>query len=158
MYLIATFEYKQFLEQAVTEMQMRGFSKERILATPLDKRDEERRFFDMLRSHNGLSLLDLALALGIIFMLLGNIYGLILAWSPIGCGLIGLVIGFAIGFIIKLKITKKYAKHRVKAEKSAEVVLIIKCEKYELETVRSALSNNHTLCISKLDFANSPFG
>lgn len=156
MYIIATFEYNQFLERAVTGMQMKGVSKERILAAPLDKRGEERQLFDTIHSSDGLSLIDLAAALGTIFMLLGSIYGFVLAWGPIWWGLIGLVSGAAIGLVIKLITTKKYAKNRATAKKMAEVVLIIECNDHELETVRNVLWDCHALGISKLDFANRP--
>jgi len=156
MYIIATFEYNNFLEHAVTEMQMQGVAKERILAAPLDKKGEERRFFDTMHSSDGLSLIGLAAALGTIFMLLGTIYGFVLAWGPIWWGLIGLAGGCAIGLIIKLIATKNYAENRSKAEKAAEVVLIIECEKHELEMVRSVLWDNHALGISKLDLGKGP--
>lgn len=81
MYIIATFEHNHFLERAVTGMQMKGVSKERILAAPLDKRGEERRLFDTLHFSDGLSLIDLATILGTIFMVLGSIYGFIWAWQ-----------------------------------------------------------------------------
>jgi len=156
MYIIATFEHNQFLERAVTGMQMLGVTKERILAAPLDKRGEERRLFDTMHSSDGLSLLDLAAALGTIGMLLGSIYGFVLAWGPIWWGLIGLFSGAAIGFVIKLIATKKYAKNRVKGNIMSEVVLIIECQEHELEMVHSQLWDNHALGISKLDFANRP--
>lgn len=154
MYIIAAFEYNHFLERAVTGMQMKGIPKERILAAPLDKRGEERRLFDTMHSSDGLSLLDLAAVLGTIFMLFGSIYGFIWKWGPIVWGLIGLLSGFAIGFIIKLIATNKYANNRSKAEKAAEVVLIIECKEPELETVSAVLWDNHALGISKIDLAN----
>jgi hypothetical protein len=128
MYIIAAFEYNHFLEQAVTGIQMQGVSKKRILAAPLDKRGEERQLFDTIHSSDGLSLLDLAAALGTLFMLFGSIYGFIWAWGPIVWGVIGLFSGFAIGLIIKLIATKKYANNKTKTEKAAEVVLIIECK------------------------------
>ncbi|MPM93783.1 hypothetical protein SDC9_140925 [bioreactor metagenome] len=89
-------------------------------------------------------------------MLLGAIYGFILAWGPIWWGLIGLVCGAAIGLFIKLIATKKYAKNRKQAEKAAEVVLIIECKEHEMEIVRNVLWDNHALGVSKLDFASRP--
>jgi hypothetical protein len=154
MYIIAAFEYNHFLERAVTGMQMKGVSKEHILAAPLDKRGEERRLFDTIHSSDGLSLLDFAAALGTICMLFGSIYGFILAWGPIVWGLIGLFSGFAIGLIIKLFATNKYANNRAKAEKATEVVLIIACKEHELEIISSVLWDNHALGISKLNLAN----
>lgn len=154
MYIIATFEYSQWLERAITEMQMKGIAKERILAAPLDKRGEERQLFDTLHSSDGLSLIDLASMLGTIFMLLGAIYGFILEWGPIWWGLIGLFTGFGLGLIIKLITTNKYAKNRSSKEKSSEIVLIIECKEHELETARTVLWANHALGVSQLDFSN----
>lgn len=154
MYIIAAFEYNHFLERAVTGMQMKGVSKERILAAPLDKRGEEKRLFDTIHSSDGLSLLDLAAALGAICMLFGSIYGFILAWGPIVWGLIGLFSGFAIGLIIKLIATNKYANNRAKSEIATEIVLIIECKEHELEIISSLLWENHALGISKLNLAS----
>lgn len=155
MYLIATFEYNHFLERAITTMQMKGIAKEQILAAPLDKRGEERQLFDTIHSSDGLSLIDLAAALGAICMLLGSIYGFILEWGPIWWGLIGLVIGFGLGLIIKLITTKKFSGNRRESQKASEVVLIIECREEELEMVRGLLWDNHALGVSKLNFANS---
>ena len=90
-------------------------------------------------------------------MLLGSIYGFILAWGPIWWGLIGLLSGAVIGFAIKLSVTKKYANNRVKGNIMSEVVLIIECKEHELEIVSSLLWNNHALGVSKLDFTNTSY-
>lgn len=154
MYLIATFEYNQFLEQAITGIQMKGIAKEKILAAPLDTKDEERKLFDTMHSSDGLSLIDVAAMLGTIFMLLGSIYGFIWTWGPIWWGLIGLVGGFGLGICIKLFLTKKQAKNRSSAQKQSEVVLIIECKQNDIEMVRNACWENHALGVSKLDFSS----
>jgi len=84
-------------------------------------------------------------------MLLGTIYGFILQWGPIWWGLIGAIGGFIIGLIIKLVVTTKYARNRSKAEKEAEVTLIIECLENEIEMIRGILWDNHALGVSKLD-------
>ncbi|MDF2545430.1 MAG: rane protein [Anaerosolibacter sp.] len=154
MYIVATFAYNNYLELAVTAIQMKGVAKERILAAPLDKRGEERRLFDNIHYSDGLSLIDLAAVLGTIFMLLGSIYGFVLEWGPILWGLIGLGSGCAVGIIIKLMVTKKHNKNRSKTLKESEVVLIIECEENELEMVKKTLWENHALGVSKLDFSH----
>ncbi|SES94456.1 hypothetical protein SAMN05660297_00955 [Natronincola peptidivorans] len=152
MYIIATFEHNNYLELAITAVEMKGVLKERILAVPLDKRGESRRLFDTLHYSDGLSLLDLGAALGTIFMLLGSIYGFILRWGPIWWGLIGLFTGFFLGFIIKLVTTKKYEKNRSNLQKTSEVVLMIECQQEELEKIKNTLWENHALGVAQLDF------
>ena len=155
MYVIATFEYSNYLELAITGLQMKGIAKEKILASPLDKRGEERRLFDTIHYSDGLSLIDIAAMLGTIFMLLGSIYGFALKWGPIWWGLIGLGVGSGLGIIIKLISTKKHNKNRLKGEKASEVVLIIECEKDEVETIRAILWQNNALGVSKLDISHT---
>lgn len=154
MYLIATFEHSQFLERAITGMQMKGVAKERILAAPLYTRGEERKLFDTMHSSDGLSLIDVAAMLGTIFMLLGSIYGFLWEWGPIWWGLIGLAGGFALGLCIKLIVTKKQAKNRSSAQKQSEIVLIIECKVQEIEMVRNICWDNHALGVSKLDISS----
>lgn len=154
MYIIATFTYNNYLELAVTAIQMKGVEKERILAAPLDKRGEERRLFDTMHYSDGLSLIDLAAVLGTIFMLLGSIYGFVLKWGPIWWALIGLGFGCFMGITIKLIVTKKYNKNRSKTLKESEVVLIIECTQDELEMVKKTLWENHALGVSALDFSH----
>nr|WP_330368642.1 hypothetical protein [Alkaliphilus metalliredigens] len=154
MYIIATFEHDNYLELAITAMEMKGIKKEKILGIPLDKRGESRRLFDTIHYSDGLSLLDLGAALGTIFMLLGSIYGFVLKWGPIWWALIGLGFGFTLGCAIKLITTKKYEKHRSHKGQASEVVLIIECHQEEMEMTKSTLWENHALGVSQLDFAS----
>ncbi|PRX30399.1 hypothetical protein BX659_10740 [Orenia metallireducens] len=153
MHIICTFEYSNYLELAISTMEMQGIKKEDILAIPMDKRNSSRRFFDSIHHSDGLSLLDLSSILGTIFMLLGSIYGFILKWGPIVWGLIGLLVGGFLGLLIRLLISKNKS-YRQRNKKSTEVVLIIKCEEKKLELVKDILWENYALGVAKLDLAD----
>ena len=42
MYIISNFDYKNKIEMAIANIEMKGVPKENILAVPLDKRNEDR--------------------------------------------------------------------------------------------------------------------
>jgi hypothetical protein len=46
MHVVANFDYSIHIEAAVTALEMKGVTRENILAVPLDKRNTERRLFD----------------------------------------------------------------------------------------------------------------
>lgn len=149
MYIIATFEYSNYLELAITTIQMKGIVKEKILCVPIDKRSEDRQLFDTIHSADGLSLLDLPIILATLFCLFGGIYGFVLKWGPIMWGLINMCIGFSLGLAIKLLTTKKY-NHRQKNLKSTEVVIIIDCTENQSDMVKNTLWEHKALGVSKL--------
>lgn len=151
MYVLASFEHSNYLELAITAVQMKGIPKENILAAPLDKRGEERKLFDSMHYSDGLSLIDFAMIFGTILMLLGTIYGFLWAWGPIWWGLIGLFLGVGLGIGIKLMMTKRNTANRLKAQKASEVFLIFECEKQEAEMIKNILWGNHALGVTKLD-------
>jgi hypothetical protein len=151
MYIVSTFDHSNYLELAITAIQMKGIAKENILGVSMDKRGEDRKLFDTLHSSDGLSLLDLPIILGTLFCLLGSIYGFILTWGPVLWGLIGLLAGLILGFIIKLITTKKY-DNRQKKLKATEVVLIIECKENQLDMINDLLWENHALGVRKLNF------
>ena len=107
MYVISTFDHSNYLELAVTAMQMKGIAKENILGVPMDKRGEDVKLFDTIHSSDGLSMLDLPIVLATLFCLFGSIYGFLLTWGPVLWGLIGMTVGFSLGLLIKLITTKK---------------------------------------------------
>jgi hypothetical protein len=153
MYIVSTFEHSNYLELAITAIQMKGIAKENILAVAMDKRGEDRQLFDTIHSSDGLSLFDLPMILATMFCIFGSIYGFVLTWGPIIWGIIGLFAGFALGLIIKLITTKKYG-NRQKKQKATEVVLIIDCQENQLELVKDTLWKHNALGVSKLSLDN----
>lgn len=151
MYIVSTFEHSKYLELAITNLQMKGIAKEKILAVPLDKKAEDRKLFDTVHSSDGLSLLDLPFILATYGALFGGIYGFIWRWGPIIWGLIGFVICFIIGIIIKLILTNKY-KDRQKKSKTTDVVVIIECLEEQTDMIRNILWEHQALGVRKLDF------
>ena len=154
MYIVSTFDHSNYLELAITAIQMKGIAKENILGVPMDKRGEDIKLFDTIHSSDGLSLLDLPIVLATLFCLFGSIYGFLLTWGPVLWGLIGMFVGFSLGLIIKLLTTKKY-DNRQKKLKSTEVVLIIECKETQVEIVKDLLWANHALGVRKLNLENN---
>jgi hypothetical protein len=148
LYVIATFEQTIFLELVITALEQKGIVKERILAVPMDKRTEPRKLFDTIHRSDGFSMFDAAAILGTCFMLLGSIYGYILKWGPIIWGIIGAVFGILLGFVLKLSLVKK--KNYGTKNITSEVVLIIRCEEHQWETIEKILWENTALGISHI--------
>jgi len=149
MYVFATFDHSNYVELAITAVQMKGIAKENILGVSMDKKGEEAKLFDSIHSSDGLSLLDLPILLATFFCLLGSIYGFLLTWGPVLWGIIGIICGFSLGLIIKLITTKKY-DNRQKSLKSPEVVLVIECKDDQVEMVKDLLWENYALGVRKL--------
>ena len=154
MYVVSTFEHSVYLELAITAIEMKGIKKENIMAIPLDKKGEQRKLFDTIHSSDGLSLFDLPSILGVVFGVFGGIYGFVLPWGPLLCGLVAIIAGLILGLIIKLIITKKYSD-RQSDERGTEVVLLIECIESQLEMIKDILWSNQALGVSKLDIENT---
>ncbi|GAE91096.1 membrane protein [Gracilibacillus boraciitolerans JCM 21714] len=151
MQLISTFENTVFLEIAVSMLEKEGINKENIFAVPLDNRMEERKVFDTLHRSDGISLIDIGMALATAFSVVGASVGFKLAWGPIYWGLIGAIVGFMLGFAIRLFteiVLKK--KRRLLKGKQAEVVLIIDCAVEKSELVENILWNHFALGVAKV--------
>jgi len=114
MYIVSTFDHSNYLELAITAIQMKGIAKENILGVPMDKRGEDIKLFDSIHSADGLSLFDLPIILAAVFCLIGSIYGFLLTWGPVLWGIIGILSGFSLGLIVKLITTKKYDNRQKK--------------------------------------------
>ena len=153
MYVFATFDHSNYVELAITAVQMKGVAKENILGVSMDKKGEEKKLFDSIHSSDGLSLLDLPILMATLFCLFGSIYGFLLIWGPVLWGIIGMFLGFSIGLIIKLLFTKKF-DDRQKNQKSTEVVVIIECNEIQVEMVKNLLWGNHALGVRKFDLNN----
>ncbi|NRD79102.1 hypothetical protein HPT25_17220 [Bacillus sp. BRMEA1] len=148
MFVIATFENCLFIELAISALEQKEIPKEKILAAPLDKRTEPRQLFDTIHKSDGFSLFDGGAILGTCFMLLGAIYGYVLKWGPIIWGIIGAVSGLLLGFLIKMIIVKKNKKGLKKI--TAEIVLMVRCEEHQWESVEKILWENSALGITKI--------
>lgn len=150
MLVIATFENSLFIELAITAIEQKGVSKDKIFAVPLDKRTEPRQLFDTLHRADGFSLLDVAAILGTCLMLLGAIYGYVLKWGPIIWSIIGAVTGILIGLVIKLLMVKKRS-NPTSGKITSEVVIMIRCEDYQWETIEKVLWDNLALGVAKVN-------
>ncbi|MBE4910515.1 hypothetical protein IMZ08_20980 [Bacillus luteolus] len=151
MQLISTFENNAFLELAISMLEKKGIKKENIYAVPLDNRKDERKVFDTIHRSDGTSLIDIGMALGTAFSVIGASIGFKLSWGPIYWGLIGAFIGFMLGFVIRLYtelVLKK--KKRVLKGKQSEVVLIIECEEAQSELVENILWHHYALGVAKV--------
>jgi len=151
MYVFATFDHSNYVELAITAVEMKGITKENILGVSMDKRGENMKLFDSIHSSDGLSLLDLPILIAALLCLAGSIYGFLLTWGPVLWGIIGIIVGFSLGLIIKLIINKKYNYNRVKKLKASEVVLIIECIETQAEMVKDLLWEHHALGVRKLN-------
>ena len=141
---------RNYVELAITAVQLKGIAKDNILGVSMDKKGENRKLFDSIHSSDGLSLMDLPMLLSTVFCLLGSIYGFLFIWGPVIWGIIGMVFGFILGLIIKLMITKKF-DNRQKDQKSTEVVIIIECNETQVEMVKDLLWDHHALGVRKLN-------
>jgi len=152
MYVIATFEQTIFLELAISALEQLGIPREHILAIPLNKREAPRQLFDSIHRSDGFSTLDLAAVLGTVFMLLGAIYGYVLAWGPILCGLIGGIGGLWLGFLIKYIFIRRNSKRNGGSYRkiTSEVVLMIVCDESKWEAIEQALWQHTALGVSKI--------
>ena len=149
MYIIATFENSVFIELVLTALEEKGISRKKMLAAPLDKRDEPRRLFDTIHRSDGFGLFDAAAILGTCFMLLGSIYGYVLAWGPIIWGIIGAVGGLLLGFFIKMIMIKK--SKRGTKHITSEIVVMIRCEKHQIELIENLLWEHLALGVTKVN-------
>jgi hypothetical protein len=137
MLVIATFENSLFIEMAISALEQKGLSNDKIFAAPLDKRSEPRQLFDTIHRADGISLFDAGAILGTCLMLLGAIYGYVLKWGPIIWGIIGALTGLILGISIKLWIVKKRKNSTKKV--TSEIILFIRCEEYQWDMIEKLL-------------------
>lgn len=148
LFVIATFDNSLFIELTITELEQNDITNERILAAPLDKKEDPPQLFDTIHRADGFSLFDASAILGTCLMLLGAIYGYKFEWGPIIWGIIGAVSGLLLGFLIKMiwiKMHKKGSK-----QVSSEIVLMIRCEKHEWKHVENILWKNGALGLTRI--------
>jgi hypothetical protein len=142
MVVVSLFEHSLKLELAISELEQHNISKESILAKPVNKTSQEKKYLDPYNA-DGLNLFLVSM-IGMILMLLGAIYGFVLFIGPVLCALIGLAAGAAIGFIIDY-IYKEFIRKKKIRKNIADVLLLIKVEDEKLEMVEEILRRHHAL-------------
>jgi len=102
---------------------------------------------DVKMAHQeGASKYELSFILAAIFMLLGSIYGFILAWGPIIWAAIGLAVGAILGLVTPYFL-KKADWYQKKGQ--TEVILIVECENQQSEVVEQILWQHKALGLTK---------
>lgn len=151
MQLFSTFQYNTYVELAISLLEEKGIQKEKIFAVPLNNRTEDRKLFDTLHRADGISLVDIAMALATAFSVIGASIGFILPWGPIYWGIISAFVGFILGFAIRLftEIVFKKKKRKVLKGKHSELILIVECEESQGDWVESILWDNYALGVAK---------
>jgi len=152
MQIFSTFEHSIYVELAISELENRGINREQIFVVPLDNRKEERKLFDTLHRSDGVSLIDIGLALATALSVIGASIGFKLAWGPIYWGLIGAVTGFLIGVAIKwLYLKRADKKQRLLQGKHSEIILIVDCPKEQGKLVEQILLDHFALGVAKVE-------
>jgi|SRR5690625_2664745 len=151
MQLFATFDNNIFLEMAISTLEKNDIGKGQIYAIPLDNRQATRKLFDSIHQSDGVSLLDIGMALGTAFSVIGVSIGFKMAWGPIWVGVISAFIGFVIGLAIRL-FTNVFLKKRKRLLKGnqAEVILIIDCATTQGELVENILWEHFAKGVAKV--------
>jgi len=152
--IAATFDHSQFVELAITELEQKGITKEKILAIPLAQKEQDFAILDTIHRSDGISIFDTASVFSTTGMTLGVIYGFIWVWGPIIWGLIGLIGGATLGFVLDYLLTKRKLSTQRKVRVS-EVVLIVSCKKAQSDLVEKVLRNNTAFGIGKVKTSSS---
>lgn len=151
MLIIASFSYSTHLELAICYLERYGIQREKIFALPLEKRQKKKKLFDTIYQADGVSLFDLPIILGTIFMLGGTMYGFLLKWGPILCGIIASIIGALIGFVIDIIPKKRIENMNNGKDSTTQIFLLIECKESQIETVEEILFDNLAFGIAKIE-------
>ena len=153
MYMFTTFQHRVEVELALSALEERNIKKENILVVPLDNRTTERRLFDKMYRSDGVSLIDIGIALSTAFSVIGASIGFRLTWGPIIWGLIGAVSGFLIGFLIDLMMNLNKRKKEVRSKKGnlPELIVIVYCYNEQADWIEEILWNNFALGMARMD-------
>lgn len=150
-YVTASFEHSIILELVISELEQKGIAEEQICAIPMNEPLKERRLMDTIHRADGLSMFDVATALGTVCMLFGVMWGFMWKWGPIAWGLIGLLVGGALGFVFKYSYYRLYADKQPRIGKTTEVLVIVACQKAEAEMVERVLAGHLALSVGRKD-------
>jgi hypothetical protein len=145
MHLVSAFQHSYYLELAIIDLEQIGIQKKDILALPLDKNNPNPP--SVRASHkDGTSYVDLIFIFSMLGMLLGAIYGFVLAWGPIIWGLIGMILGASIGLLIEIILAgKKVFQKSIRVD----LVLNVDCKDSQAEKVEKILWSHQALGVAK---------
>lgn len=151
MHLVSVFQHSIYLELAIIDLEQVGISRQKILALSSNKNSSNAT--SIQASHQeGKSYVDLLFICGTVGMLLGAIYGFILAWGPLIWGLIGMIVGVLIGLLIELLISGTQMFRR---STTVDVVLIVDCSDAQMGIVERILWSHQALGVAKQPALNS---
>lgn len=145
--VISLFDHSLKLELAIRELEKHRIKPEMILAKSINKAPIEKKYLDPYNA-DGLNLF-LVSSIGMVFMLLGTIYGFVLYFGPILCGLMGLICGGLMGFIVDYLFKKRVRKKTLR-KNICDVILIVNCEDSKVEMVEDILIQHQTLGLVRL--------
>lgn len=149
MLIVASFKHSAYLELALKQMEQTGISKHDMIVAPLNKRNNNDDESDWKTVHqDGKSQFDSVFIFATIFMLLGAIYGFVLAWGPIIWSIIGMISGGFIGFLVGNFFRKNTQKNM--GNNTSEIVLMVQCQTRQIENIEKILWGHQALGISKL--------
>lgn len=149
MLVIATCRHSAYLELALKGLENAGISKNNLLVAPLDKQGAEAHTGKVVDGQRiARNPVDLTFIFAMVMMLLGAIYGFVLAWGPIICATIGLVLGGLLGYGVDYLRTKNLLGSRQQMQ--AEVVVLVYCERTQTDLVAELFWQNGALGVSKV--------
>lgn len=146
-YVVSLFEHSLKLELAIKELEEHKIPREAILAKQVNKVQKMGGYLDPY-NEDGLNLFIVSV-LGMLFMLLGSIYGFVLYIGPILCALIGLIIGAICGLAIDYFYKKGKRKDTLQ-KNIADVMLFVKCKENKVEMVEDILRKHHALGLVRM--------
>lgn len=145
MHFISSFQHSAFVELVLSNLEKNGISKDNIFVAPLDKSSPI--LSNVEKAHQkGASKYELSFIFGNVFMLIGGIYGFVLAWGPIIWSILGLIFGGILGLTISFIFMRtKWLQKKTQTE----VVLIVECERHQSELVERLLWEHSALGVMK---------
>ncbi|CAG7649133.1 hypothetical protein ACFQI7_26935 [Paenibacillus allorhizosphaerae] len=150
MQIFATFEYSQFLEIVITELEANGITG--IYAVPLDLRKKEPRLLDSIHRADGMSFIDKGMILAFMFATVGASKGFVWTWGPVIWGLIGALVGFLTGVLISgiIYFAKRHRNQsQIKKGRKGEVVLVVTCKEEQASLVADILWDHKAIGLAK---------
>ncbi|WP_166238760.1 hypothetical protein [Paenibacillus turpanensis] len=145
--IVALFSYTENVDLFLIEMKRRGFGDSNLLVVPLKKADYPLTIEAV--SRGGRTHWDMAFFTGTICMLLGCIYGFVLAFGPVLWGLFGLIFGMIFGYFLQW-CYEKWKGNRKKTMQKSFIVIMVRCPKTQENEIHSVLYKHHAYALGKV--------